>query len=317
MSKPLIVLTGASGRLGATVHRTFLDAGQNVRATDRKGTSSQASPVITADLLRPAACRRILREANVLVHLAYDRELEGHSNGYPCRTFEDHILLNRRVFQAACEAGVKKIIFSSSVQVIAPQFPSYGASPLPHSLPLDENSPPQPDNWYSLAKRCSEEMLAMLRRKYEIDYVVLRFPTLAHTVPILQPEEHQGRWSEGLSYLSIRDAANLLLKVVESDLPGGRTYFPASRNNSEGLPPEKVIRDFYPGVPLRRPAGDLEGLIDLSTLKRDFDWEPQDLSQPEGIATFPLTRRVRRWLLSPVQKSLKYFVKPIFQSETQ
>ena len=128
MSEPLIVLTGAAGRLGAGVHRTLLEAGKNVRATDRVRTVSAGQPLIKANLLNPATRRRILKDANVLVHLAYRREPYGYPNGYPCRTFDDHIHLNRRVFLSACEAGVKKIIFSSSIQVIARQLPLLSAS---------------------------------------------------------------------------------------------------------------------------------------------------------------------------------------------
>jgi nucleoside-diphosphate-sugar epimerase len=216
-----------------------------------------------------------------LVHLACRQEPHGNPNRYPPRNFDDNIRLNRQVFLAACEAGVKKIVFSSSIQVIAGQLPSQGAGILPHYLPLDENSPPKPDNWYSLAKRCSEEILGMLHRRYGIDCVILRFPVLVNTVPIPHPEWHNRRPGEGFSYLSHRDAASLILKVIEADLPSCRTYMPASRKNLlGGLVPE-IIRDYFAGVPLRKPAAELESLVDISTLSRDTGWEPLELSQPE------------------------------------
>jgi nucleoside-diphosphate-sugar epimerase len=314
MSQALIVLTGATGRLGAPVHRTLLEAGKNVRATDRIRAISSTRPVIKANLLDPVSCRRILQDAKVLVHLAYRREPYGYPNGYPHRTFDDHIRLNRTVFLAACQAGVKKIIFSSSIQVVARQLPLVSASQPPRYLPLDENSPPEPDNWYSLAKRCSEEMLAMLRRQYGIDYVILRFPSLFNTVPLLHPERVQGRLSEGHSYLSYRDAANLVLKIIDADLPGGHTYLPASRKNALGRPVTEIIRDYYTGVPTRKPAAELEGLVDISTLSREIGWEPLELSQPEVEPFMPLVWRFYGRVGKLVPKSLKPFVERILSA---
>jgi nucleoside-diphosphate-sugar epimerase len=244
----------------------------------------------------------------VLVHLAYRREPYGYPNSYPCRTFDDHIQLNRRIFLAACEAGVKKIIFSSSIQVVAKQLPLTTASQLPRYLPLDENSPPEPDNWYSLAKLCSEEMLAMLRRQYGIDYTILRFPALFHTVPVPEPELHQDRLSEGLSYLSYRDAANLVLAVIEADLPGGRTYLPASRKSTLGRPAREILEGRYAGVPLQKPIAEIESLVDISTLQRDIDWEPLELSQPEVKPFMPLIWRAYGRFFNLVPNSLRPFV---------
>jgi nucleoside-diphosphate-sugar epimerase len=220
--------------------------------------------------------------------------------------------MNRHLFEAACKAGVKKIIFSSSIGVIARRLPLTSASQLPRTLPLDENTPPEPDNWYGLAKLCSEEMLAMFRRQYGIDYVNLRFPALVNTVPIPNYEAYKNRLCEGLSYLSIRDAADLILKVIDADVPGGRTYLPASRKNTQGLPVADLIRDRFAGVPLRKPAEEMECLVDISTLKHEIGWESQELSQPEVETRLPLSWRLRKLLLNPVPESLKLFLKRLF-----
>jgi nucleoside-diphosphate-sugar epimerase len=305
MSEPLIVLTGASGRLGAGVHRTLLDAGKNVRATDRFRPKPSGPPLIKANLLHPPTCRRIMDGAQVLIHLAYRREPFGYPTGYPVSTFDDHIRLNRQIFLSACEAGVKKIIFSSTVQVIARQAPGLSGNNPPHYLPLDENSPTEPDNWYSLAKRCSEEMLATLRRTHGIDYVIIRFPALFNTVPIPPGDWCKTRLSEAFSYLSCLDAAALILKVIEAELPGGRTYFPASRKNLLGLPAADVIRQYYPEIPLRKPASEIESLVDISTITRDLGWEPQELSQPDAAPFLPLVWRIYWRTVKLVPKPLR------------
>jgi len=311
MAEPLIVLTGAAGRLGATVHRTLLEAGKNVRATDRFSPTSYAHPLIRANLFNPRAVRRILQDAKVLVHLAYRCEPLGYPNGRTPRDFDDQIRMNRLLFQAACEAGVKKIIFSSTIQVMARQLPLQGPTPPPRYLPMDENSSTEPDNWYSLAKLCSEEMLATLRRQYGIDYVILRLPALFHTLPPPPSELYQHRLSEGFSYLSYRDAADLILKVIEAGRPGPQTYFPASYKNLLGRPVPEIIRDYYPGVPLRKPAAEIESLIDISTLKRDLGWEPRELSQPEEEPYQPLVWRFYQSIANRVPPQIKPFVERV------
>ena len=305
MSEPLIVLTGASGRLGAGVHRALLDAGKNVRATDRFRPDPSGPPLIKANLLHPPTCRRIMEGAKVLIHLAYRREPFGYPNGYPVSTFDDHIRLNRHIFLAACEAGIKKIIFSSTVQIIARQAPGLSGDNPPRYLPLDENSPTEPDNWYSLAKLCSEEMLATLRRTHGIDYTVLRFPALVNTLPVPPGDWYKTRRSEAFSYLSYLDAAALILKVIQADLPGARTYFPASRKNLLGLTPAEVIRQYYPGIPLRVPAEQMQSLVDISTVTRDLGWEPQERSQPDGKPFMPLVWRIYWRTVKLVPKAMR------------
>jgi UDP-glucose 4-epimerase len=262
--------------------------------------------VIKANLLRPATCQRSFRGAKILIHLAYRREPYGYPDGYPPRTFDDHIRLNRHVFLEACKAGVRNIIFSSTIQVIAQQRPNGNAVLPPPYLPLDENSPAQPDNWYSLAKWCSEQMLAMLRRQYGIDYTIVRFPGLFSTVPIPHPERHASRRSEAFSYLTFRDAADVLVKTVDADLPGAHIYFPASRNNTQGRPLAEMLSEHLADVPLRKPAAELESFVDVSTLKREIGWEPMDLKLPPDPEPYiaPVWRLYKRFA-ERVPKSMR------------
>ncbi len=318
----LVVLTGAAGRLGPATHQALLDAGLKVRAVDWVGTSSSTLPVLKANLFHPATCRKMLQGATTLVHLAYRREPYGYANGYPARTFDDHIRLNRIAFQTACEVGIRRIIFSSSIQVIAPQLPKLSATQLPVYLPLDDQLPPLPDNWYALAKRCSEEMLGMLHRIHGIDTTVFRFPALVHGAPVINPWWFEPRTSEGMSYLTYLDAANVLAKAAQSRIPGQRTYLPASRRNGTGKPVEQLIRESFPGVPLRKPVSEMEGLVDISRVVSELGWEPLELSRPEApadklpprerirVALKMLTPyRLRKLVLKPFPAELKTKVK--------
>jgi nucleoside-diphosphate-sugar epimerase len=294
--EPLIVLSGAAGALGVPVHQALLAAGKRVRAVDRIHPFDRERPVIQADLSYPKNCRRILKDAEVLVHLAYYRK-----DLYPTpKSFQEHLQLNTELFQAACDAGVKKIIFASSIQVIALQTPDLSAKAVPLGLPLNEQSPPQPDNWYSLAKRCSEEMLSMLQRMYGIDCCIFRFPALTNRGLRENEVWFEGRLSEGFSYLTYRDAADLTLKAIEAKLPGYRVYIPASKKNGLGRPVPEIIREYYEGVPLNnKPLHEMEALVDFSSLTRDTGWEPGELSLEEAM---PEQSRIKRLKASLVRR---------------
>jgi hypothetical protein len=86
-------------------------------------------------------------------------------------------------------------------------------------------------------------------------------------------------------------------------LPGGRTYLPASRNNTQGLPVAEIVRRFYHGVALQKPIYEMEGLVDLSTLAREVGWEPRDSSQPEVAPARPSPRGLRDRVLEWLPKS--------------
>jgi hypothetical protein len=41
-----------------------------------------------------------------------------------------------------------------------------------------------------------------------------------------------------------------------------------------GYPVEEWVRDRYPNTPLRRPAAELDRLVDVSAITRELGWAP-------------------------------------------
>lgn len=278
-----ILLTGVSGQLGTVVSQTLHKAGRAFRATDRVRPATPMADFHRADLLSTSACRRLVQRVDTLVHLGNIST----ENFPPRQCLDENVIMNRQLFQAAAEAGVRRIIFASSLQIIA-----LPPGQLP-SLPIDETTPASPQNFYSLSKQCSEQALALFCRDYGITGVALRLPTLVYAphdkglAPWLKP-----RPSQGFGYLTYQDAADLILTLLDADLPGYRHYVPASSHNALHLPAEKVLQQFYPGQPLRKELTGHGALFDLSTLVRETSWVPQD--KPLPTPPVPLTWR-RRW----------------------
>jgi nucleoside-diphosphate-sugar epimerase len=260
-----LVLTGTAGKLGGYVCRQLVAEGHQIRATDRVDRADLPVALEMRDLLQPANCYSLLAGAETLVHLAnhpHFREGEAH------RIYNENVAMNFNLFEAAHAVGVKKIVFTSSVQVMAGGLPPY--------LPFDSDTPAQPGNPYALSKHVSETMLAYYARVAGIDCIALRFPwlvtdeQLAHIRAGTSWAAHNAK--EGFSFLHWQDAAALIAAVTKVIRPGFRVYFPAAPQHRlpQGIP--DVINEYYAGIPLRRPVDEIESLVDTSVITRETGW---------------------------------------------
>ena len=113
-----VCVTGATGFLGGALTRRLLAEGVQVRALARPSSKADqlavsGAAVIRGDLSDPVAIDLAVEEAEVLYHIAAMVEAPGD--------LADFLDANRggteRVFQAALQHGVRRIIYSSSIAV--------------------------------------------------------------------------------------------------------------------------------------------------------------------------------------------------------
>jgi nucleoside-diphosphate-sugar epimerase len=181
------------------------------------------------------------------------------------------------VFQAARETGVRQIVFSSSIQVLgAHNSPDTDPRACVPYLPLDGNAPANPSNAYALSKQVSEVMLQYFARA-SMNCVAIRYPWL------IDPAKHDFtkhktgsvKKVDGVfSYLSFGDAAELIGAILDAPLPGFRIYMPADPKNRLGRAAADLVREYYPGIPLRRPLEEIESLVDISRIQNETGWAP-------------------------------------------
>lgn len=276
-----ILVTGAVGMLGRPIVAELLRHPFEVVATDLVEDPDAPVPVHLANILDLGAVRKLMPGVDVVLHLAnhpYQRETE--------ITFNENAAMNTNVFQSAVDAGVSKILFASSVQVIGseggevpidryPRFPSF---------PLDDETPPFPTNTYALSKLAGETQLNYYATCYGIEGIAVRFPGMhpnkRHKVnPERKPQPPSIR--QGFSNLTYEDAARLVVAIVNTPLPGFRIYFPSSRENRNAFKTTDLLREFYPHIPCRRTLGDQDSLVDISRITRETCWEPHDRYRPK------------------------------------
>lgn len=279
-----VLVTGAAGRLGSAVCARLLDAGHEVKATDYKHREGLAVKLTHADLRDEIAVYNLLEGCQAVAHLGnHPNLLAGPS---PQRLLSENTTMNANVFRAALDIGLERIVFASSVQAIL-KVPNGMRSEPPYAipyLPLDGEVPCNPgSNFYALSKEFGERMLQELcLARAELVATSLRFPLLIgeswidrFTFGGKPSDRSCFNFGEVLGYLMFSDAAELVLATLEKEQPGYHQYYPAQTLEVRGVSVPELIREFYPTVPLRRPIGEIDSLVDLSGIQRALGWAPK------------------------------------------
>jgi UDP-glucose 4-epimerase len=105
-----------------------------------------------------------MRGSDAVIHLAAAKAA-GESMAMPEKYSVQNLCGSVNILNAAVEAGVLKLVFSSSAAV-------YGE---PKYLPMDEKHPTSPENYYGFTKLEIERILAWYDRLKELRYAALRY----------------------------------------------------------------------------------------------------------------------------------------------
>jgi dihydroflavonol-4-reductase len=111
------LVTGATGFVGAAVARALLDAGWEVRAlvrpaSDRTNLRNLPVTMVVGDLTVAASLEGAATDCEALFHVAADYRLGAPD---PAQLYRTNVEGTRNLLSAAVQAGVTKIIYTSSV----------------------------------------------------------------------------------------------------------------------------------------------------------------------------------------------------------
>jgi dihydroflavonol-4-reductase len=117
-----VLVTGASGFVGSAVAHAFQEAGYPVRALVRASSPRtnlyRDVELSEGDIRDRASMAAALRGVRYLVHAAADYRLWAPS---PRDILDTNVEGTRVVMEAALQAGVERIVYTSSVAVLAPR----------------------------------------------------------------------------------------------------------------------------------------------------------------------------------------------------
>jgi UDP-glucose 4-epimerase len=164
-----ILVIGGAGYIGSHVTRELLDRGHTVTVYDNLSSGLRENLFADAvfvhgDILRYEQLLDAMRGMEAVVYLAAFKAV-GESMLKPEKYSVNNIGGTVNLLNAAAAAGLKYIIFSSSAAV-------YGE---PKYLPIDENHPANPENYYGFTKREIERLLEWYDRLKGIRYASLRY----------------------------------------------------------------------------------------------------------------------------------------------
>lgn len=295
-----LLITGASGFVGCAVTERLLADGHTVRGAVRQDNlqvrlSAEVEQVIIGELAPDTVWGKALYGIDAVIHLAARVHLMDDPADDPLAAFR---LVNvegtRQLALEAVKAGVKRLVFVSSVKV-------HGEETL---IPYDEDSLCNPDP-YGVSKIEAEQVLRRIEAETGLEVVIVRPPlvygpgvkanflrmmqTIQRSIPLPLASIKNRR-----SLLYVGNLADALAVCATHTNAAGQTYLVSdgidvstpelirSVAAAMGVParlfpmPVTVIQLFGTltgkKTAVQRLAGSLA--VDSSKIRRELDWKP-------------------------------------------
>jgi len=163
-----VLVIGGAGYVGSHTARVLKRAGHGVIIFDNLSTGYEflaaGFELVKGDVLDAGALAQVLPRVDAIMHFAAHAYV-GESVSNPRKYFRNNVEGGLSLLNSALEAGVKKVIFSSTCAV-------YGE---PAKVPIEENIPRQPVNPYGVTKLFFEQALEAYDRAYGFRYASLRY----------------------------------------------------------------------------------------------------------------------------------------------
>ena len=198
MSKQLLI-TGANGRVGTALVE-YIDSKERdykLRLADLEIIEDRG---IKLDITDFSSCKTACYGIDTIIHLA--------GVASPDSPFEQVLPINivgaYNIFQAASEAGVKRVIYASSAQVI---------EGYPLDVQVRTDMVPRPKNLYGVSKAYGEALAAYYASQLNIEAVAIRIGAF----------EYQHEWDklnarDMSAWAAPEDICSLIVNAIEADL---------------------------------------------------------------------------------------------------
>ncbi|HDS16247.1 MAG TPA: NAD-dependent epimerase/dehydratase family protein [Proteobacteria bacterium] len=240
-----ILITGAAGFVGAALCRHLAQKKIPLRAVVRRGGTPLPADlkallddvVAVSEVTRPEAWSKLLTEIEVVVHLAARAHCLVSDRRSEERFFSDNLEMSRALAQGAVKAGVRRLIFLSTIKVngegvLAPGACVYG--------PGDR---PRPRGAYAVSKwRAEQELNRLCVPEQGPELVIIRSPLVygpgvkgnfaallawldrGRPLPVARTDNQR-------SFISLDNLVDFLEFSCFHPQAGGRLLFPADERD--------------------------------------------------------------------------------------
>ena len=176
-----ILITGGTGVNGAASARLLVSRGERPVLLDNRVDRSLIADIagkvdlVTGDILDGAALREVVEDHGV-THIAHMAALmPGPAEANPRLAIAVGVDGTLNVLEAARACGVRRVVYTSSNAFVGEIQGKHGH---PDFTPLDESHPPDPADIYGVTKVCSETLGHYYRKRYGVEFVALRYPSI-------------------------------------------------------------------------------------------------------------------------------------------
>ena len=224
-SKPVVLVTGATGFVGGNLVRKLIGRGYAVVCLVRSTSdthSLETLPVqlLVADLANPAALRNAAKGVETVYHVA---------GAIKAANREAYLRANkigtRRLLETLAEhSGIRRFVHVSSLAAVGPS---------PDGIGLNEDREPNPISWYGESKLESEKEALAFAKVFQV--AILRpsavyGPGDRETLMLFRMIKRgclftPGRFTRRFSLIHVDDLSAALIRAGERDLPSGEVFF--------------------------------------------------------------------------------------------
>ncbi len=300
-----ILATGGAGYVGSATVRMMLQQGMDVLVYDNLSKGHRAAlpegVLIEGDLADRDTLISVMKDRRIdaVMHFAASIAV-GESVANPRHYYRNNVANSLTLLEAMQDAGVEKILFSSTAAVYAPS-----------DKPLTEQAPKDPDSPYAFSKWAIERMIQDFARAYGFGYVILRYFNACggsgegrfgedhrpetHLIPLVLQVPLGRRKQISVfgdnydtpdgtcirDYIHVEDLADAHIRAVKTLTPGqGRVYNIGTGTGHSVLEviktAEKVVGQKIPYQVVARRDGDTTRLVaSADTLRKDLGWQPR------------------------------------------
>jgi UDP-glucose 4-epimerase len=263
-----VLVCGGAGYIGSHAVKALLREGFEVVIFDNFSSGKEelvaGGEVVRGDLDDKGEVGRVFRARrfDVVLHFASLIQV-GESFLNPQRYYTHNLSTSLNLFEAMLEAGVKRIIFSSSAAV-------YG---IPQETPITESHPLSPINPYGHTKLFVERILEDYDKAYGLKHISLRYFNAAGA----DPDAQMGEMHDPETHLIPNLLLYLLGKKAGFDLYG--TKFPT--------PDGTAIRDYIHVTDLAEAH-----VLALRRLLASGESDAVNLGASRGFSVLEVVRKV-------------------------
>jgi nucleoside-diphosphate-sugar epimerase len=270
-----VLVTGADGSIGRAAVDGLQAAGYDVTGLSlRYDRASTADRPLVGDARSADDVAAALDGVDAVLHLA---AIPHPSLGTPEEVFETNVAATFNVLAQAGQRGIGRAVIASSINAFG--VPMNVNEVEPAYYPLDEEVEADIADAYSLSKSVDEQSARMAWRRWGTDVIALRFPLVKTREELFKFAAMADRdpsimAREGWAYLDLRDGVRAIIAALESTAAGAHVVGLAADDILIDRQADELLRQYAPGVPLKRPVEGRGSLVDTTRAQELLGFRP-------------------------------------------